>query len=455
MSKEKTKDFVFHSHVTPIVDKIKDEIRDGRYIEGFASTVIEDRDGDIIPPDVFNLERFMLNPQVFINHHLLEKEDGIEVAVGHVEAIAVALVKDNSEGLFIVEDTETGKLLGILDKTQHIDLKAGDTGLWIRAHITEDTVWEQIQMGNLNAFSWSGRVNGVFEEDEDGWEKLVSITSIDLFEISVVNIPANPAAIFSIAKALSKGKDVCGGKCTKCVCKFTEKTKQIEPTSINKIDEIEILTKQRNTLKDALDICKGKIASLFVKTENSDDDELDIEEVKSLKRKKNVEEEIEEKEESIEEETEYEAEKSQFTEILESVKAQGEQLASAVESFKSLSTRIEGVENSMTSIEERMTALESKSVEEVEEDTQSESTSESTEETETIEEKSDGMTEFFNAVMAQFEEQNAKFEKMAGEVASMTAGKSKRLTPGGSNGENTEISTEDLFAPYFRGTLIR
>lgn len=156
----------------------------GITIEGMASTDRLDRHGDVILPSAYEgtLETYMGNPQILLQHNY---------------------------------DKTIGKC---------VESEIRENGLWIKADITENTdeVIDKIEKGLLGAFSvgffclayeyiYEGRV--VFTEEGlvDGatWEEFYAadvrrITKVDLVEVSVVSVPANPAALFDVSKAVRK-----------------------------------------------------------------------------------------------------------------------------------------------------------------------------------------------------------------------------------------------------------
>jgi len=172
-------------------------------IEGFVSIEGDDRQGDDIDPGVFNIEQFMARPTVYYNHEPWKTEEGNEIPVGHPEdmsiGVAHAIPDDDSSWLVT---TENGTPLGVIEKRLNPGVKDGTRGLWVKVHITVDKVWEMIERGDVNAFSWYGEA----KRDEGSGEWL----SVDMMEISPVMIGAHPIAGFSIAKAIaiSEGKAV-------------------------------------------------------------------------------------------------------------------------------------------------------------------------------------------------------------------------------------------------------
>lgn len=156
----------------------------GITIEGMASTDRVDRHGDVILPSAYEgtLETYMGNPQILLQHDY---------------------------------DKPIGKC---------VEAEIRENGLWIKAEITEDEdgVIGKIERGLFGAFSvgffalayeylYDGRV--VFNQDGlvDGatWDEFYAsdlrrITKVDLVEVSVVSVPANPAALFDVSKAVRK-----------------------------------------------------------------------------------------------------------------------------------------------------------------------------------------------------------------------------------------------------------
>ena len=130
---------------------------EGRYIEGYASTKDLDRDADVITPDAFakTITTFLKNPIVFFNHMWDE-------GIGTVERMSI-----------------------------------DDKGLFVRIKIAEgtplaDKVWALIKQGVYRALSFGFRVLSYEDHREDRstpYDRL--ITDLDLFEVSVVTVPAN------------------------------------------------------------------------------------------------------------------------------------------------------------------------------------------------------------------------------------------------------------------------
>lgn len=181
-----------------------------RRIEGLASTPNVDRDYDVVEPTAFNesLIQFMQNPMMLLNH---------------------------------MSDCPIGKV---------VEFQVRKEGLWVAGEIAKgttcaDETWALIQQDVLRTFSVQfiilereivqeadGEEPGVeYPEgdvtvdpsgmdpsmDQGGGIPIRRITKAELLEVSVVSIPCNREAVFSVAKSLKAGTDV-----TCAVCKLTD-----------------------------------------------------------------------------------------------------------------------------------------------------------------------------------------------------------------------------------------
>jgi HK97 family phage prohead protease len=143
------------------------EAPDRLYIEGFASTNDLDTVGDIVHPSAFadTLPQFMEFPNFFFAH------------------------KFDSP-------------IGLIERAEIVD----DRGLWVRGAVFLDTTLGK----DVGTFVEGGALRGLsiqFAIPEGGIhfdEKLEAyhITRLDLYEISIVTLPANRSATFEIAKQI-------------------------------------------------------------------------------------------------------------------------------------------------------------------------------------------------------------------------------------------------------------
>jgi HK97 family phage prohead protease len=137
------------------------------YIEGYASTGDLDRHNDVIPPNVWNkqaLKAYKKNPIVLFAHR-------------HAEPIGTT-----------------------------IEMTVDEKGLLIKAKIdADDPIGQKIKKGILKTFSVGFSLKDYeYNPTIGAW----LIKELELFEISVVSIPANGEATFSLAKQLGGEENV-------------------------------------------------------------------------------------------------------------------------------------------------------------------------------------------------------------------------------------------------------
>lgn len=140
---------------------------DDLHIQGMASTIDKDRVGDIIEASAWTkggLDNYLNNPVILFNHDY-DKPIGRAVSLG-----------------------------------------TNDKGLQLKAKIAKSAghVGELIKEGVLGAFSVGFMVRDAeYDEKTDGYR----IKDAELLEVSVVTVPANQAATFSIAKSFNSPKE--------------------------------------------------------------------------------------------------------------------------------------------------------------------------------------------------------------------------------------------------------
>lgn len=166
-------------------------------IKGFASISGDDRIQDDINPALFDVETYMKNPQLWIDHSLHQKytADGspVQVSIGRVKAMYVVRVKmTNNDRSFDLVDLNTGKVVDHAADASKFSVHDGIKGLWVKAVVIEPFYVKYVQDQLINAFSWQGslirRKNG-------------AIKKIDLLEVSIVHTPMHPGALFTIGKS--------------------------------------------------------------------------------------------------------------------------------------------------------------------------------------------------------------------------------------------------------------
>jgi len=161
--------FEFHAEIKAID-------RESRIIEGYANTKNIDRVNDIILPGAFenSVERI--------------KEGDVPILVEH------ARVPTHP---FAVGTAIAGKIKR--------------TGFWIRAKIESglpdvEDAWQRVERGLLKRFSVGFRT--LADEYKQHLGKSIRVvTDLDLFEVSLVTIPANAQSAFSVVKGVTFGSD--------------------------------------------------------------------------------------------------------------------------------------------------------------------------------------------------------------------------------------------------------
>lgn len=150
-------------------------------IRGYASTADRDRVGDIIDVDAWTkggLDNFHNNPIILFNHDY---------------------------------NRPIGRATGV---------KATPQGLELQAKISKSAgaIRDMVKEGILGAFSVGFRVKDAdYMAETDGYR----IKDAELFEVSVVSVPANQAATFSIAKSFDSENEY---------KEFLKQFKRVEPT---------------------------------------------------------------------------------------------------------------------------------------------------------------------------------------------------------------------------------
>lgn len=218
-------------------------------IEWYASTKDKDRVGDIVVPEAFKsaLEWYMMNPIVLLQH----KAD---------------------KPIWVVEEA-------------NID----DNWLYIKAKITENTDWvmNQIKNGVLRAFSIWYRVKDYDTDARELADWSFDFTNIikdlELFEISVVSIPANPFALSKSIESLLEVKDIEEAVEDEVQEEAEEKSEEAEQEESEAVEE-----------KEEVD------------EELSDEEEKEAEEVFEWSEEKDWDDVVESKEDEAVEQTEIE-----------------------------------------------------------------------------------------------------------------------------------------------------
>jgi len=136
------------------------------YIMGYASTNDTDRQGDVVPTNVWEkgIANYLKNPVILAYH-------------------------DHSEPV--------GRMV-----EHKIDAK----GLWIKARISTaaEEVYNLVKDGVLTAFSIGFRI---IDAEYNAAAELFVVKELELHEISVVSVPANQNTLFSLSKAFDDAEE--------------------------------------------------------------------------------------------------------------------------------------------------------------------------------------------------------------------------------------------------------
>ena len=154
---------------------IKKDAKGHMTIEGFANTSDKDRVGDVVLPSAFKntIAEYMDNPILLFQH-------------------------------------DWDKLVGKITEFKIIDDDNDDRkGLWVKANISNakdvDDVRTKIQEESLKTFSIG------YNEIDSDWDKETStniINELELLEISIVTVPCNQFAKFTLSEDDDENKNV-------------------------------------------------------------------------------------------------------------------------------------------------------------------------------------------------------------------------------------------------------
>jgi HK97 family phage prohead protease/HK97 family phage major capsid protein len=164
---DKNKVITLTSTFTKSVLPTKDISIDSIMIEGYASTVDTDRQGDIVPSTVWKsgVQNYLKNPVILAYH-------------------------DHSEPI--------GRM---------VDHRIDSKGLWIKARISAAAgeVFNLIKDGVLTAFSIGFRIA---DAEYNAANELFVVKELELHEISVVSVPANQNTLFSLSKSFETDEEL-------------------------------------------------------------------------------------------------------------------------------------------------------------------------------------------------------------------------------------------------------
>jgi HK97 family phage prohead protease/HK97 family phage major capsid protein len=136
------------------------------FIEGYASTVDIDRQGDVVPKSVWEagIQNYLKNPIILAQHDY---------------------------------DDPIGRM---------VDYKIDDKGLWVKARISSaaEECYGLIKDKVLTAFSIGFKV---LDAEYNSAAEVFLIKELELVEISVVSVPCNQNTVFDLSKAFSDANE--------------------------------------------------------------------------------------------------------------------------------------------------------------------------------------------------------------------------------------------------------
>ncbi len=172
-------------------------------VKGFASveSAGSDRSGDVVPPDEFQIDKFMVAPTLLVNHKFWLDDRGNGIAAGRptkMHAVKIADIGDDTE--WGVVDLKSKEQVNTFPKAQIPGLRPGNRGLFVVADVTVDDVAKMVQSGELSTFSWRGLVTVNYRVNDMGRTERV-LTDIDLYEVSLTHIPDQTSAQAVVVKS--------------------------------------------------------------------------------------------------------------------------------------------------------------------------------------------------------------------------------------------------------------
>ena len=279
--------------------KFVDEADDGSVnIKGYASTNDTDRAGDVIEKEAWEkggLDNYTNNPVVLFNHDY---------------------------------NRPIGRATG---------LETDDRGLRITANISKSAgdVTNLVKEGILRALSVGFRVKDAdYIEETDG----LKISDAELFEISVVSVPANQSATFSVAKAFDTQQE------------YDEWKKQFVkiPEAIKPQDTDDSLSSRKNEMSEKIEDFNLEEFAKKVASETAAKIAMQHAESKAKAEEEAVVEAEKAAEEQATQEAELEQKKAEVKAIVEAGTSGAEELVSELE--KRVNEKYDNVEEVVDSL---------------------------------------------------------------------------------------------------------
>jgi Caudovirus prohead serine protease len=168
-------------------------------IKGFVSVEKVDRQGEVAPPLAFNIPTFLNSGTVLVNHKFWKDKNGNSVAVGKVRQMHPAYISAIENDEFVVNDLVSKGFITNFPVSKAPELGVGDKGLFAFIDVTESDIAEKVKKGEYNSFSWRGLVTKGLEFGPNN-EPIYKFRHIDLWEVSLVNIPVMNQSTFVVSQ---------------------------------------------------------------------------------------------------------------------------------------------------------------------------------------------------------------------------------------------------------------
>lgn len=170
-------------------------------IKGFVSVETPDRSNDLVKPAAFDIESYMAQPAVLVNHMLWSNKSGNRVGVGVPTGVhEVKLKTSDMPGMWSVWDVNNKKEIDTFPKDRNPNLGLGSRGLYAFIRLTDPDVIQMVKSGELSGFSWRGMSKPTYVHDTKTNSTYKSYSHIDLLEITLATAPNNRASSFIVAK---------------------------------------------------------------------------------------------------------------------------------------------------------------------------------------------------------------------------------------------------------------
>lgn len=176
-------------------------------VKGFASVERVDRQNEVADPFAFNIPTFMNDGTVLVNHSMWKDERGNPVRAGRITKLFPAYISGEKGDNWEISDIASKSVQTDFPKSKVPELSIGDRGLFAFAEITQPEVARKVSEGEYGGFSWRGLTRKSLAMD--GGKIVNRFTEIDLWEISIVNVPVSNQSTLISSKSLTGDENLC------------------------------------------------------------------------------------------------------------------------------------------------------------------------------------------------------------------------------------------------------